>query len=155
MKKFLVNLIIGITLMAIGTTMLLFEVKDFKIVDGNGALVNKKDYRVLTYSVSKKEMNIVLPDDSGISYEWKYDDSMKDEVRIEIAKDMNYKNDNDDNKLDIINIKYNDYERNTYDYLNTFIEGLKQKKVYVYHTTSNIIITTSYDNMDKVNLNYK
>lgn len=155
MKKFLVNLIIGITLMAIGTTMLLFEVKDFRIVDGNGVFTHEKDYRVLTYDVSKNNMYITFPDDANISYEWHYNDSMKDDVRIEITKDIIYKNDEKDNTLDVLDTKYDDHERNFYDYLNTFIEGLKHKKIYVYDTTRNIIITTSYDNIDKVNIKYK
>ena len=29
MKKFLISLIVGITMMAIGTTMLVFEIKEF------------------------------------------------------------------------------------------------------------------------------
>lgn len=156
MKKFLVSLIIGITLMAIGTTMLVFEIKDFKIVDDRGEYMSKDTYKSHTFNVSKNDLIITFKNVSGTSYEWKYDDTMKDEVKVELFGNTDYKIYDKDNKLTIFNRGYHkDSDMDGFDYFNRFIDGLKQKKIYNYTTSSDIVITSSYKNQDHVKIDYE
>lgn len=158
MKKFLVSLIIGITLMAIGTTMLVFEIKDFKFVDNRGDFINKEEYKSHTFNVSKDDLELTFKNHSSASYEWVYDDSMQNEVKVELYGGSDYNVNDKDNKLDILNSHNYDSDNDgldSLDYFNRFIDGLKQKKVYVFNNSSNIVITSSYKNRDRVNINYE
>ena len=144
MKKFLISLIVGITMMAIGTTMLVFEIKEFEFVDGRSAYYGSD-------TVKDQDLNIVFEDDYYTGYEWKYDESMKDEVRIEYTSDMQVKT---NGNTMIIEERYN-HEwgvNDGMDFLNTFLDGLKQRKVYTMDYRDNVVIVSSSQMRDRVHV---
>lgn len=158
MKKFLVSLIIGITLMAIGTTMLVFEIKEFKFVDNRGDSISKEGYKSYIFNVSKHDLDLTFKNSSDTSYEWVYDDSLENEVKIEVYGGIDHNVDVKDNKISILNDRSYNHDNDGLDgldYFNRFIDGLKEKKVYVFDSLSNIVITSSYKNRDNVNINYE
>lgn len=69
MKKFLISLIVGITMMAIGTTMLVFEIKEFEFVDGRSAYYGSDTVKTQTFRVKDQDLNIVFEDDYYTGYE--------------------------------------------------------------------------------------
>ena len=150
MKKFLVSFIIGITMMAIGTTMLIFEIKDFKIVDG----VNFKDAKnthIEEFDVSKADLDIRFENGQTCSYRWEYDEGMKDTVRVQLQNDVEYRVRN--HAIHIESVSYRD-EYEPFEYLNMFIEGLKDKKLYTLEGDDTIVFTSSSDARDRVNFIY-
>ena len=151
MKKFLISLIVGITMMAIGTTMLVFEIKEFEFVDGRSAYYGSDTVKTQTFRVKDQDLNIVFEDDYYTGYEWKYDESMKDEVRIEYTSDMQVKT---NGNTMIIEERYN-HEwgvNDGMDFLNTFLDGLKQRKVYTMDYRDNVVIVSSSQMRDRVHV---
>ncbi|MBU9105410.1 hypothetical protein KTG08_05005 [[Clostridium] innocuum] len=151
MKKFLISLIVGITMMAIGTTMLVFEIKEFEFVDGRSAYYGSDTVKTQTFRVKDQDLNIVFEDDYYTGYEWKYDESMKDEVRIEYTSDMQVKT---NGNTMIIEERYN-HEwgvNDGMDFLNTFLDGLKQRKVYMMDYRDNVVIVSSSQMRDRVHV---
>lgn len=152
MKRFLINVIFGVVLMAIGATMLLMEVEDFEVVDGRQ--IFKDEYKTYSVSVKDQELNIRFLQQYGDRYEWKTDENLKDEVKIELLEDADYIFYKDKNQLDIRNI-YTDksYERNSIQYLSYIIDGLKQKKIYTLRGSSTLVITSSLESRSKIKFN--
>ena len=151
MKKFLISLIVGITMMAIGTTMLVFEIKEFEFVDVRSAYYGSDTVKTQTFRVKDQDLNIVFEDDYYTGYEWKYDESMKDEVRIEYTSDMQVKT---NGNTMIIEERYN-HEwgvNDGMDFLNTFLDGLKQRKVYTMDYRDNVVIVSSSQMRDRVHV---
>ena len=151
MKKFLISLIVGITMMAIGTTMLVFEIKESELVDGRSAYYGSDTVKTQTFRVKDQDLNIVFEDDYYTGYEWKYDESMKDEVRIEYTSDMQVKT---NGNTMIIEERYN-HEwgvNDGMDFLNTFLDGLKQRKVYTMDYRDNVVIVSSSQMRDRVHV---
>ena len=146
MKKFLISLIVGITMMAIGTTMLVFEIKEFEFVDGRSAYYGSDTVKTQTFRVKDQDLNIVFEDDYYTGYE-----SMKDEVRIEYTSDMQVKT---NGNTMIIEERYN-HEwgvNDGMDFLNTFLDGLKQRKVYTMDYRDNVVIVSSSQMRDRVHV---
>ena len=85
MKKFLISLIVGITMMAIGTTMLVFEIKEFEFVDGRSAYYGSDTVKTQTFRVKDQDLNIVFEDDYYTGYEWKYDERNRAYSTIEVS----------------------------------------------------------------------
>lgn len=154
MKKFLVSLIVGITMMAIGTTMLVFEIKEFDFVDGRSAYYGSDAVKTQTFNVKDKDLNIIFDDDYYTSYEWKYDESMKDEVRVEYSSDIHV---NSSGHTMYIENRYDhDWGVNDgLDFLNTFLDGLKHRKVYTMDYRENVVIVSSSKARERVHINYE
>ena len=154
MKKFLISLIVGITMMAIGTTMLVFVIKEFEFVDGRSAYYGSDTVKTQTFRVKDQDLNIVFEDDYYTGYEWKYDESMKDEVRIEYATDVRVKT---SGNTIVIEERY-DHEwgvNDGMDFLNTFLDGLKHRKVYTMDYRENVVIVSSSQARDRVHVTYE
>lgn len=137
-------------MMAIGTTMLIFEIKDFKIVDG----VNFKDAKnthIEEFDVSKADLDIRFENGQTCSYRWEYDEGMKDTVRVQLQNDVEYRVRN--HAIHIESVSYRD-EYEPFEYLNMFIEGLKDKKLYTLEGDDTIVFTSSSDARDRVNFIY-
>ena len=99
-------------------------------------------------------MNIVFEDDYYTGYEWKYDESMKDEVRIEYATDVRVKT---SGNTIVIEERY-DHEwgvNDGMDFLNTFLDGLKHRKVYTMDYRENVVIVSSSQARDRVHVTYE
>lgn len=150
MKKFLISFIIGITMMAVGTTMLVFEIKDFEIVDGvygdeGDQIVHKE------FDVSKENLDIRFENGYAVSYDWKYDESMGDKVIVKFHNSTDYSVHG--HTLRIKDIYYGEKKDGMF-FLNIFLDGLKEKKFYTFDTYDSITITGSRSSRDKVNFVY-
>lgn len=153
MKKFLVSLIIGITMMAIGTTMLVFEIRDFEFVDEEMSGTSSSTWQSKTISIGEDRLRIVLDDDHDISYYWKYDESMGDDIRIEYSS-----------RVQLSQSNQTIYVRNDHnhewtiskgiDVLDSFLDGLKEHKIYTWTYTADIVITSSSATRDRVYIDY-
>ena len=137
MKKFLVSLILGVTMMAIGATMLLFEVREYEVIDDLSVL---SDTQQVTYSA--KDIDGIIFKDYP-NYSWECDDSLGDEIKIfytsaEIKQDKDY-----------LRIESNNHH--AFDELNMFLDGIKHKKMYTNEALNQIKIVSSskvYDTME-------
>ena len=157
MKKFLVSLIIGITCMAIGATMMFFEVKDFTAVSACDLYDEHYYSSVNTFDVSQENVSITIRE-NYIDYDFNIDESLGDTVKIEstddIAQSVNdheyiiegFK-DHDDGVED----SWNDMTRA----INVVIDGLKEHKLYSCSGNNAIRITCSSKAKAKININYE
>lgn len=134
MKRFLISFLLGITLMAIGTTMLVFEIKDFTFVDGTSLYINKdgKSTTSETFRVTNNNRLRIDFKRDDIDVKFAYDETLGDKVIVDINDNIDYKVNN--NHLNIYdwqsrhNVSYS--IRNSIDAMNTLIDGLKDRKVY-------------------------
>ena len=120
-------------------------------MDGRSAYYCSDTVKTQTFRVKDQDLNIVFEDDYYTGYEWKYDESMKDEVRIEYTSDMQVKT---NGNTMIIEERYN-HEwgvNDGMDFLNTFLDGLKQRKVYTMDYRDNVVIVSSSQMRDRVHV---
>lgn len=154
MKKFLINFIIGIVLMAVGTTSLIFEMGKFDRVNASD-IPNLQEYGYHTKSFKlkdKEELSILVANEyQSNSYIWEYDDMMKDKVKITFSNNMDYQIGEDQIIITDTNSYRHESRNNWYDYLELFVSGLKQYKLYDL-SGEDIIITTSYENRDRIHI---
>ena len=159
MKKFLVSFIIGVVMMAIGTTSLIFEIGQFEHVNAVDVLANHAyGYRneVFDLKNDKDVVELVLHDDYyGHSYEYNYDDSLKDRVKITLSGGVSYSVSGSTIDVSKIDDEYyygyeNDFTR-SWNRIEFFLDGLKERKIYEMGYDP-IIITTSYSNKDRVRI---
>lgn len=141
--------------MAIGTTALIFELKEFDYVNAVDYLSTSKNYKQETIKLSGNDtININFNEEDFDYYcDWTYDDSLKDEVKITLSNGVSYRIDG--KTLNIYNIDYS-YDNGFdgfWDRVDFMLEGLKKRKVYELDN-SRIMITTSYANRDRVQINY-
>lgn len=137
MKKFLVSLILGVTMMAIGATMLLFEVRGFKVIDDLSML---SDTQQKTYSVKNTDTIIFenYPD-----YTWDFDESLEDEIII-------YYTSTAEVDLDGKTIYIQRENEHALEQIDIFLDGIKDKRVYTNEAMNQVKIVSSsktYDNM--------
>lgn len=153
MKKFLISFIIGVVMMAIGTTSLIFEIGQFDHVRAEEILSNNKlGYRSEVFNVKENEMIDIRMEDSygDYSYEYVYDESMKDRVKISFSDAVSYSR--SDLQVVVNDIDgYNGDFFTGWDHFKYFLEGLKERKIYELQG-GNIIITTSYANKERVRI---
>lgn len=158
MKRFLVSLIVGITFMAIGGTMMFFELKDYKAVSACD-LYDKHYYSSInTFDVTNEDLDIFLEKGHGIYYEFVEDASLGNNVKIETSNYI-------DRKVKGNQFYVDGYYGTNYDagdgwnaftnVINTVIEGLKDHKLYTCDNSGGIRITCSKEAKAKVNINYE
>ncbi len=141
MKKFLVSLILGVTMMAIGATMLLFEVREYQVVDDLSAL---SDTQQVTYSA--KDIDGIIFKDYP-EYTWECDDSLGDEIKIfytsaEIERDGDYlRIDSDDHRA--------------FAGFNKFLDGIKHKKMFTNEALNQVKIISSSKVYDTIEIMYE
>lgn len=141
MKKFLVSLIIGVTMMAIGTTMMVFELKEYEFVDS--ATTEDTTYRKETFQLKEGETLALSfePSVHNREIDMVYDESLKDgEVKVAFTDNVRYELSS--NKLVITDNRYGGSSRET-NRFDRFIEGLKKHKVYVNYQHANIILSVN------------
>ena len=150
MKKFLVSFIIGIVLMAIGTTSLIFEISKFEHVDAADKFLKEGYTDELITLKEDEDVTIQLEDGYKYSYEWNYDESMKDRVKITFVNGVSYRKDGNVFIVEDID-DYDDAFEDGWDRFRIFIDGLKERKIYSYQY-EDIIITTSHANRGRIHM---
>lgn len=156
MKRFLISFTIGITMMAVGVTTLIFELDDFTFVENSIELLGDGYYQKTVPTNSKTVFRI----EDGISYSWDYDETMYDgEVKIEAENFINVQN----IKNEVI-VRYNDdkdyhsfSDANTdgWKTFNKFIDGLKEHKVYTYHNLRSIRFISNHNTKSLLQFKYE
>lgn len=139
MRRFLFSILLSVTLLTIGTTLVFFEIRQFEFVD-----IDSSDEMLDTLKVTvdpDRSFKITIMPWQTITYI--EDDKAEYDVQIQIPKSLSY--DHDKNSLEIENGYSHRYRWNfMQSYFDTLLEGLKEQKVYVYdHTSDEIIITCS------------
>lgn len=153
MKKFIISLIVGITMMAIGTTMLVFEIKDYKFVEGayHGREENQKTE---TFSVKNDKLTLVFVEKEHTSYHFVYDESLQDEVNITCSSHVEYRR--REHEIYIDDIDHNDINVNDgFSVFHQFMEGLKKHEIYTFENYADVTITTAKKNRDRVDIYYE
>lgn len=155
MKRFLISLIIGITMMAIGGTMMFFEVKDYTAVNAC-ELYDKHFYSsVNTFDISKKDLNIYMGR-SYVDYEFVIDESYGDKVKIEAPDYIDQTVSEHEYYVEGYNDRHYEAEAgwNTFtNAIDIIIEGLKEHKLYSCNGTRVIRITCSSKAKAHININ--
>lgn len=152
MKKFIVSIVIGITFIAMGATMLFFEIKDYESENVCDLLFDQ-DKTIRTFDVSNEDLKIYF-DSRATSYEWEYDDSLDNEVKVEMIGTMDFRINN--NKLTIDD----DYDHISSRYVkpveifDKVLDGLKNKKLYYCNESMRVKITCSRDARNRIQISY-
>lgn len=143
MKRFLISFIIGCTLVAAGITMTLIEFKDFEYVD---ELQENEDTTTETFNLNTGDRLILDIEDYAYSYT--FDDNMKDgQVNVILNKDTEYKRSG--TSLVVYDQWGNDHLSFT-DVFEKFIDGLKERKFYSYHSYYQVQIVTNHNTVDLI-----
>ncbi len=142
MKKFLISLILGVTMMAIGGTMLLFEVKGFKVIDDLSVL---SDTQQKTYSV--KNIDTIIFKDYP-DYTWDFDESLDDEIKIYYTSTVEV-------DLDGKNIYIQRENQHALEQIDIFLDGLKDKRVYTNEAMNQVKIVSSSKTYDNIKIIYE
>lgn len=152
MKRFLISIIIGVTFIAMGATMLFFEVKDFDTQNACDLILDQ-DKTVKTFDVSKENLRITF-DGRNQSYEWEYDESLDDEVRVEIVGTTDFSVTNNQLYIDDDSrYGFSHYVR-PFEVFERILEGLKDKKIYYCNNDVSVKIISSRAMKDRVQINH-
>lgn len=158
MKRFLVSLILGITFMAVGGTMMFFELKDYKAVSACD-LYDKHYYSSInTFDVTDKDLDIILEEGHGIYYDFVEDESMGNTVRVETNDYIEQQVNGNQFYVEGYGNHYYDAQDGWNEFtnvINIVIEGLKDHKLYSCDSSSAIRITCSKEAKAKININYE
>lgn len=153
MKKFLTEISIAIVMISIGCMVCVFEFKDFRFMN---AYANEMDGQYQTYTTTvNKENPLRIELDEYVYISYKIDDDAKDEVTIEVNEHIHHKLAK--NKLHVS--EYGWYSNSLGSYLDAWIDGLKEKKIYYFDWYSSdyedeIIITCSAEAKKYIDVSY-
>ena len=142
MKKFLTSLIIGVTMMAIGVTMLMFEIKDFEVIQ---EVSESSDRNQVTFSANDVHRIII---DGYQGYEWKIDEDLKNEIQIIFPSNLQVNK--HQHRIYIEGESMDELEE-----MNLFLEGLKDKKIYSNVAMEDVVIVSSSETMDAIEVYYE
>lgn len=154
MKHFLITFIIGMTSIAIGCTMIFFEIQDYQEVSGCD-LYNPEYYsKTNTFDVSDNDLNIEL-EDGFIRYEIILDESMKDKVKVETSENVLTEVSEYHVYVKDSNLRsyqnYN-YRKDLLDLFHTLIDGLKEHKIYICESEYVVRITCSKEMRNRIKI---
>lgn len=125
MKRFLVGIGFSIVLISTGCAMSVFELKDYRVVDAYTQM--HEEIETLKTTVDEKnELRINLDTYADIIYE--VDDDLGDKVEIDIQEYLDYRFSK--NKLTVDGHRW--YDIPFGEYLDVFLDGLKDEKLYIY-----------------------
>ncbi|MEG2543871.1 MAG: hypothetical protein RR986_04120 [Longicatena sp.] len=154
MKKFLVSFLIGITCMAIGTTMLIFECKEFEVIDVRASQnLKDADFENHTFMLKEDEQVSLKYDKKVVNrgYGWHVDDTLKDGVIIVSIKDnVEYSIHGNELTIEQNYDEDNDSFNKGMKAFNKILDGLKEHKIYNYENYSNIVFTSNYKTRSKL-----
>lgn len=155
MKRFLFSIAVSITCITIGFTSILFEFHSYEIVE------NKENTSVLTQTINAKDvlhndrLEIRL-EDSYLYADIRDDLKSTNEIVFEYPSHVEV-----DVKSDRVELEGNGYSSHSYrrfrDALDTFIDGLKEKKIYVNfaEASNHIVIHCSPELRSKIDIIYR
>ncbi len=149
MKRFLLSFGMSVILVSMGVTMTFFELSDYEPVN---ALEEESFTNFSANASEHKPLRIDVDDDYQVIFE--YDESLHDEVKIELQGALKYKFKSDNH------VKINDYDwyrLPILQYFDQFMEGVKQKKLYFFHYhdydgSKKVIIRCSKSNHKNISL---
>lgn len=154
MKKILINFIIGIICMAIGTTLLIFELSDFEylnIVEDSEISKNMHVHDIELKKEDRVQLNFTNAVYGNVS--WNYDENLKNKIKVIIRSDVSYDIDGR-----TITLKSAKTDGNRYfssgEQLNFFLKGLKQQRVYSSFDIPIVTIVSTRMMQDKITINY-
>lgn len=142
MKKFLTEISISIVMISIGCILCVFEFKDYRFVN---AYADGVDGKFQTYETTvNKDNPLRIELDEYVYVDYEIDEDRKDEVTINVRENLNHKFSK--NKLRITEYTWHSNSFGTY--LDAWIEGLKDEKVYYFDSyysnqDEEIVITCS------------
>ena len=149
MKRFIASMIVGFTFLAMGATMLFFEIKDFEVDTSCSFYNDSRDTEV--FNVAKKDLTLVYYDTYN-AYDFVYDETIGDEVHVEINTSVDYQVNH--NQLRINGYQGSDIDGDQpFKVFNKIVEGLKKMKLYQCNSEE-ITIRVSKANRSKVHIEY-
>lgn len=148
MKGFIASIITGVVMIAMGATMLFFELQDYDTVQACN-LIYDREKTVKSFDISKENLQIIF-DEHNVSYEWEYDDSLNGEVKVEIGSNIDYRVTS--NRLVIDDTHYESVK--TFDIIEKVMDGLKEKKLYQCNGNVSIKIICAKANRDQIQIKY-
>lgn len=149
MRRFLFTFGLSVVLVSMGVTMSFFELSGYEPVN---ALEDEMFSEFSATATAHTPLRIDVEDEHQVIFE--YDDSLHDEVKVELEGALKYKfKQNDRVKID----DYDWYRFPIIQYFDRFMEGLKQKKLYYFHHHNydiqpRIIIHCTKDNRENIDL---
>lgn len=127
MKKFLTEISIAIVMISIGCIVCVFEFKDFRFINDYADVV-ENNYQTYDTTVDKENSLRIELDDEFVKVDFDIDDSLEDEVRIEVSENIKHKFSK--NKLRISDDSWHSISFGAY--LDAWLDGLKDKKIYYF-----------------------
>lgn len=125
MKRFIAGMITCIVMISTGCMLSVFEIKDYRVVNAYSEIADE----VQTYETTvdkENELRIIL--DTYVDIQYDIDESMGSKVEFDVSQNLEYKYSN--NRLKIKDYRW--YDLPFGEYINTFMDGLKDKKLYYY-----------------------
>ena len=152
MKKFLISIIVSIVMVTAGAMTFFFELSDFDIVEGED-FTPYEESTMKSITLNAKEAPIIIDSDDYLNIEWRYDDSMKDEVKIMTSPYLSMKRHN--NYVDIYDRHYSFKDAvKVGEYI---LNGLKKREIRIYdhdrYGFTEMVIICSKDNVSNIVIN--
>lgn len=150
MKRFLFEIGFSFVLITMGAMMSFFELSEFETVNG---IDDVFETNVLDATATKNDP-FYIDVDEDITIHFEYDDAMKDDIEITISDAYSYSMKNQKLKVDDMRFQFFYGKR----YIDTFIDGLKDDKLYYFnHTKGNdvhtLVIKCKKDNRSNIIIN--
>lgn len=140
--------------MAMGATMLFFEVRDLDFVESCGFYTGEDTTKTEIFDLSEKDLNIVI-DGNSKGYQLRYDDTLENKAKV-VLDSVDYKTSNHSLYIDDFNyeIHHNYGFNDGIDVFHRLIEGFKEGKVYTCNNYSEVVVYIAKENKDKVHVSY-
>lgn len=146
-KKIVIKKVIYILLssfigLIIGTIILFFDIKSYKIIKSD------KDKPIIISEVITMNESLIISD-YGQKIKYIIDDSLNEQIKIELIYKKNPINMSiniEDNNVNFIKNNIIDFEK----WASGFITNLKNKKIYIYDFSYNINVYASNDNVQNI-----
>lgn len=152
MKKFLISIIVSVVMVTAGAMTFFFELSDFEIVEGKD-FTPYEESAMKSTTLNVKDASIIIDSDDYLNIEWRYDDSMKDEVKIMTSPYLSM-----DRHNNYININTRHYSFKDAVKIGEYIlNGLKKHEIRIHdhdhYGFTEVIIICSKDNMSNIVIN--
>lgn len=150
MKKFIFQIGLSFMLITMGVMMSFFELAEYDTVNGAKYVYETE---VLKTEATEADPLYIEVDDDSVSIHYEYDDTMKNRVEIELSDRLEYSLVDNELFIDEENFRFFHGKK----YLDTFIQGLKEEKLYYFNFTKNkerqrVTIRCRKDNLSNIDV---
>lgn len=150
MKRFLFEIGFSFVLITMGAMLSFFELSEYETVNG---IDDVFEANVLDATATKNDPFYIDVDDD-ITIHFEYDETMKDDIEITISDAYSYSMKNQKLKVDDLRFQFFYGKR----YIDTFIDGLKDEKLYYFNRTKGndvhtLVIKCKKDNRSNIIIN--